>query len=305
MPPQPASSPFSPEQIWRTYGEQFVEWSFNTLVALLVLVVGLWASGWIAGAVRRLAKRSDRVDDTLAAFFASIVRYGALAFVLIAVLDRFGVQTTQIIAVLGAATLAIGLALQGTLSNVAAGVMLVLFRPYRLGDFVEVAGRSGVVQDINIFTTELRTFEHVKIVLPNSQCWGAPISNFTFHPTRRLDLEFTVSYDTDLARAVGVIEAILKADPRVKPEPAPLVKPSRLGDFSITILVQVWCANGDLFHLRLDLTRAVKEAFDRAEISIPYPTNVTYHYEVQTLGPPPKAPPAKVEPPPPNRGEIG
>ncbi|MBU6374283.1 MAG: mechanosensitive ion channel [Alphaproteobacteria bacterium] len=269
----------SPHEIWVKYAAKFTDSAINAGLATLLLIIGIWASGAVAGWVRRISKRQKRIDDTLAAFFASIVRWVLIAIVLIAVLDRFGVQTTQIVAVLGAATLAIGLALQGTLSNVAAGVMLVLFRPYRLGDVVEVAGQIGAVKDVNIFTTELATPDNIKIVLPNGQCWGAPIRNFTALPTRRLDLDFGVAYDVDLAVATAVIDATVRADRRVLGEPAPLVKVKALGDFSVTILASVWCATPDLYQLRFDLLRSVKEALDRAGVTIPFPTNVTYQVD--------------------------
>jgi small conductance mechanosensitive channel len=267
------------QDYWTRHADFFFGEALNAGMALLILIAGLWGTGIVAAWVRRISRRHKRIDDTLAAFFASIVRWALIAFVIVAVLDRFGVQTTQIIAVLGAATLAIGLALQGTLSNVAAGVMLVLFRPYRLGDFVEVAGQSGIVKDVNIFTTELATPDNVKIVLPNGQCWGAPIRNLTAMPTRRLDLEVGVAYDCDLAIATALIEAAVRADARVLGEPAPMVKVKTLGDFSVTILASVWCATPDLYLLRFDLTRAVKEALDRGGVAIPFPTNVTYQIE--------------------------
>ena len=269
----------APHEFWLKHADAIIDGAINAAIALALLIVGLSLSGRVANWVRRIARRHKRIDDTLAAFFASIVRWGLIAIVGIAVLDRFGVQTTQIIAVLGAATLAIGLALQGTLSNVAAGVMLALFRPYRLGDFVDVAGQSGVVKDVNIFTTELVTVDNVKIVLPNGQCWGAPIRNFTALPTRRIDLEFGVGYEVDIGAALGVIDAAVRADRRVLGEPAPLVKVKALGDFSVKIIASVWCATSDQYVLRFDLLRGVKEALDRAGISMPFPTNVTYQMD--------------------------
>lgn len=281
MPTTPSAlTRFTPEEIWARYGDAFIAGAFNILTALAILLAGMWITGWLARAVKRVASRHERIDNTLAAFFASIVRYGLLAFVVIAVLDRFGVQTTQIIAVLGAATLAIGLALQGTLSNVAAGVMLILFRPYRIGDFVEVANQKGTVRDINLFVTELSTPANVKVTLPNAQCWGAPISNFTFNGTRMLDLTFAVSYRADLDAAIKVVLETIQRDPRVLKEPSPFVKVSALGDFSVSLLANLWCRSSDILHLRLDLTKAVKEALDDASIDIPFPTNVTYQVDL-------------------------
>jgi len=285
----------APHEFWTKYGDAIVDGAVNAGVAAALLFGGLWASGWVAGWVRRASRRHKRIDDTLAAFFASIARWGVIAIVLVAVLDRFGVQTTQIIAVLGAATLAIGLALQGTLSNVAAGVMLVLFRPYRLGDFVEVAGLSGIVKDITIFTTELATVDNVKIVLPNAQCWGAPIRNFTALPTRRLDVTFAVAYECEIATALAVVEAAARADARVLGEPAPLVRIQAFGDFSITILASVWCATRDHYLLRFDLLRAVREALDRAGVAVPYPTTISYQGDPVQRAARPAASPSRID----------
>lgn len=280
MPTTPAAlTDFSPKAIWAHYGDALVAGAFNVLMAFAILIAGVWITRWFAAAVNRLARKHERIDNTLAAFFASIVRYGLLAFVFIAVLDRFGVQTTQIIAVLGAATLAIGLALQGTLSNVAAGVMLILFRPYRIGDFVEVANQKGTVRDVNLFVTELSTPANVKVTLPNAQCWGAPISNFTFNGTRMLDLTFNVSYKADLDAATKAVLAVITGDPRVLKEPAPFVKVSALGDYSVTLLANLWCRSGDILHLRLDTIKAVKEALQDAGFETPFPTNITYQIE--------------------------
>jgi small conductance mechanosensitive channel len=282
----------SASELWTKYGDAVINGALNVLIAGAILVVGMWLAGALAGGVRRAAKRNPRFDDTLAAFFASLVRYVLMAIVIIAVLDRFGVQTTQIVAVLGAATLAIGLALQGTLSNVAAGVMLMLFRPYKLGDFVEIGGKKGAVKDINIFTTELASLDNVKIVLPNGQCWGAPISNYTAHDTRRVEMSFSVGYDADLNQALAVIEATVKADPRVLASPTPLVKVSSLGDHGVAILAHAWTKTGDMLAVKLDAIKAIKEALDRAGVPIPFPTQVAYHFEVGRLDGIPKAPPA-------------
>jgi small conductance mechanosensitive channel len=266
----------SPEELWRRYGDAVVSGAFKVLAAVAILVAGLWITGWLAGAVRRIAQRHPRIDNTLAAFFASIVRYALMAFVLIAVLDQFGVQTTQIIAVLGAATLAIGLALQGTLSNVAAGVMLILFRPYRLGDFVELNGRRGVVRDVNIFITELSTPDNVKITLPNGQCWGAPILNFTANGTRMVEVVFNVGYKADLDAAIALLLKTVGADPRVLKASEPKVLVSALGDYAVALTAQFWTSSGDYADTRFDMTKAVKHAFDDAGIDFPLPASVSF-----------------------------
>ncbi|MGD2131519.1 MAG: mechanosensitive ion channel, partial [Maricaulaceae bacterium] len=162
-----------PVAVWDAYSDTLIGWLLNLFAAAAILILGLWVAGRIKGFIRKRVEKSEKIDNTLGGFFASIAYYLVVAFVVIAVLGRFGVQTTSLVAMLGAATLAIGLALQGTLGNVAAGVMVVLFRPYKLGDYVEVAGEAGTVRDINIFTTELVTPDNVQIILPNGLCWGA------------------------------------------------------------------------------------------------------------------------------------
>lgn len=267
-------------------GPRLLNGLLDVALALAILVAGVWVAGWLAALVKRAARRSARIDETLAGFFASIVRYGLMAFVIIAVLDRFGVETTQIVAVLGAATLAIGLALQGTLSNVAAGVMLVLFRPYRLGDFVEVAGRRGVVKEISLFTTELATPENVKLVLPNAQCWGAPIANFTGHATRALMIDVAVPRSASLEQAMAALRTCLSADARILPTPAAQVSVSALGDQTITLQLFAWCATSDIIALKGALLHEIKTALDKAGVPAAYPTAVTYQYD---MGAAPKA----------------
>ncbi|MBI1186674.1 MAG: mechanosensitive ion channel [Alphaproteobacteria bacterium] len=268
------------------YSKPIIDGALNVVAALVILILGMWVAGIAAGAVRRASNRHPRFDVTLASFFSSIVRYAILAFVVVAVLNRFGVQTTSIIAVLGAAALAVGLALQGTLSNLAAGVMLVFFRPYRVGDFVETGGRTGTVYQISLFVTELTTLENIRVVLPNGLCWGAPIVNYTINDTRRTDLLFSISYESDIGKAMRVIQETLGADARVFKEPAPFIKVRKLGDFSVDILTRFWTKTDDFWDAQLDLTKAVKEAFDREDINIPYPTAL--NYEVHRMAEAPK-----------------
>lgn len=265
-----------PMQLWGRYGELMIAAALNVLSAAMILIVGLWVAAWAGDAMKRLSRQHPRIDDTLAAFFSWIVRYGLMGFVVVAVLSRFGVATTSIVAVIGAGALAIGLALQGTLSNVAAGVMLIVFRPYRLGDFVELAGRTGTVEDVNLFTTELTTPQNQRVVMPNALAWGAPMVNYTAHPRRRVDLEFAIAYDTDLDRAIAVLADVLKAESRVLAEPAPQVNVVRLGDFAVTLLVRAWGHTRDYLELRYALIKAAKEAFDLNAIVIPFPTNLNY-----------------------------
>jgi len=266
----PAPVVFTAEALWTRYGGAVVAGAFNVLSALAILLAGLWITGWLSGTVRRIAERQPRIDNTLAVFFASIVRYGLMAFVLIAVLARFGVETTQLVAVLGAATLAIGLALQGTLSNVAAGVMLILFRPYRLGDIVELNGRRGAVRDINLFVTELATPDNVKITLPNGQCWGAPILNFSANATRMIELTFHVAHGTDLDKALGILREAVGKEHRVRPDPPASVRVTAL-DASVALTASAWCNTGEFNAVRLDLLKAAKDALDTEGVAFAPP----------------------------------
>jgi small conductance mechanosensitive channel len=270
MPRQPPLLTFTPEALWARYGEDLIAAALNVIAALAILVLGLWFAALVARGIRRWARRSTRLDLTLGVFFASLARYVIIAVVIIAVLQRFGIQTTSIVAVLGAATLAIGLALQGTLSNVAAGVMLVLFRPYRIGDQVELAGRAGTVRDVNIFTTELATSENVKVVLPNGQCWGAAIVNFSAHERRQIELTLNLPYTADLNRALAIVEAVLKADPRTLDIPAPpSVAAANLGPgLVMDILARAWVRNTDYQNARASLIRELKAALDKEGLTV-------------------------------------
>jgi len=197
--------------------------------------------------------------------------YVVLAVVVIAVLNLFGVQTTSLIAVLGAAGLAVGLALQGTLSNFAAGVMLLVFRPFRIGDYVDIAGTAGSVVEIGLFTVALNTPDNVRIIVPNSSVYGQTISNYAANPTRRNDLVIGIAYGDDIGKAISTIEAVLAADARVLKDPAPVVATSELADSSVNIVVRPWCTKEDYWGLRFDLTRKIKEELEAAGCSIPFP----------------------------------
>lgn len=242
--------------------------------ALAVLVVGWIAAGLVAGAVRRRVNASQHIDRTIGNFAASVVKWVILLMVLVAVLGIFGIEATSLVAVLGAATLAIGLALQGTLSDLAAGFMLILFRPYKLGQYVDIGGTAGTVQDINLFVTELVTPDNVQIILPNGQAWGSVITNFSHHATRRVDLTFGIDYADDADQAIRVIADLARADWRILADPEPWVRVTNLGESSVDLTARLWCDAGDYWDIKFDMIKAVKEAFDREGISIPYPHSV-------------------------------
>jgi small conductance mechanosensitive channel len=256
-------------------------WGLQVIGALAVLIVGRIVAGALRRATRRALERGQ-VDAVLVPFFASGVYYLTLVAVVIAVLSLFGIETTSLIAVLGAAGLAVGLAWQGTLSNFAAGVMLLIFRPFRVGDYVEVAGTAGSVREVGIFSTVLHTPDNVKITIPNSSVYGDTIKNYSANDTRRNDLVIGISYDDDIARAIETIRKVLAGDSRVLDDPESTVAVAELGDSSVNLVVRPWCAGGDYWPLRFDLTRKLKEELEAAGCSIPYPQrDVHLHPEPQ------------------------
>jgi small conductance mechanosensitive channel len=248
-----------------------IAWSTNILLAIAILLVGFWISGKVNKVIVKLSDNNAKLDDTLFRFLGSIARYLILAFVFIAVLNRFGVQTASIIALLGAAGLAIGMALQGTLSNLAAGAMLLVFRPYKVGDFIDAAGRFGNVTEIDLFTTILKTFDNQQVIIPNSQIWGTQIINHSHYDIRGVDMHFGVAYgeNTDAARAV--IEKVLAEHRFVLDTPAPFVEVETLNDSSVDFLVRPFCKGEHYFDILYSVPEQVKKALDEANIEIPFP----------------------------------
>jgi small conductance mechanosensitive channel len=259
------------------------EYGLDVIGAIAILIIGWIASKWAHGAVSKALNRSDKVDAMLTGFFASLAKYLVLIFTGLMVLSQFGVQTASLIAVLGAAGLAIGLALQGTLSNVAAGVMILIFRPFKIGDYVEVAGQAGTVKAVTLFISELSTPDNVQIIVPNSQVWGSSVVNYSFHDTRRVDLALGISYEDNIEMAVAAINQTIGADDRVLKDPEPMVAVSELADSSVNFVIRVWCDAADYWALKFDMTRALKEKMDSEGISIPYPQQ-TVHMIQQSGG---------------------
>lgn len=258
------------EQIMDTATALVSQWGVSVVGAIALLVVGRIVAGMIRRTVRRGLERA-KVDPTLVPFLSKGVYYVALAFVVIATLRLFGVETTSLVALIGAAGLAVGLALQGTLSNFAAGVMLLIFRPFKVGDYVDAGGNVGSVVEIGIFTTTLKSPDNIMIVVPNSQVYGQTIKNFNGYDTRRVDMVMGISYDDDIQLALDTIRRVVTADQRVLAEPAVQIAVSNLGDSSVDIVVRPWCAASDYWGLKFDLTRALKEQLEAAGCSIPYP----------------------------------
>jgi small conductance mechanosensitive channel len=262
---------------WQSLASASGDFMVRLAVGVVVLLVTLWASGAAAAFVRRLFKQFHRAgvaDQTLQSFVASMARYGVLIIGGVAVLQQLGVQTTSVLAVLGAASLAVGLALQGTLSNLAAGVMLLLFRPYHLGDFVEIGGRSGTVTALDLFVTELATLDNIKVVVPNGKVFGDTIVNFSHHAQRRLDLVFRIDFDDDLAAALGIISTVASQNPVVLTDPAPLCEATNVTENWTEVTLRAWIAKEDLTTVRSDLLVAVLTALKAAGYGPAYPHQV-------------------------------
>ncbi len=240
------------------------------IYAIIILVVGRWVARLISTLISRMLTRA-KTDPILVSFVKNFSYIALLVFVVIAALAKIGIQTASFIAVVGAAGLAIGLALQGSLANFASGVLILVFKPLRIGDFVEVGGAAGTVKDIHIFNTVLNSPDNVRIIVPNSQVTGGNIKNYTVNGTRRIDMVVGISYDDDPAKAKRIIESVLAEEKRLLPEPAPKIAVSELGDSSVNLVVRPWVNAADYWAVRFDLTEKIKATFDQNGITIPYP----------------------------------
>ena len=258
------------QEIVQTVMNVVSTWGLRVLGALALLIVGWIAAKAVRGTVRRALERS-RMDPTLVPFLSKLVYYLFLTFVVVAVLSLFGIETTSFIAVLGAAGFAVGLALQGTLSNFAAGVMLLFFRPFQIGDYIEAGGTAGSCVEIGIFSTTLNTPDNVRIVVPNSAVYGQMIKNYSANDTRRNDMVIGISYTDDIRKAVATIQAVLDSDERVLKDPSPVIAVSELADSSVNLVVRPWCTKEDYWSLRFDLTEKFKVKLEEAGCSIPFP----------------------------------
>ena len=257
------------------YGLDFV-------AAILTLIFGIWLSRRASRLTADWLSRVDRVDRTLVPIMAALVRYAGLTLTIVITLGNFGVETTSIIAVLGAAGLAVGLALQGTLSNVAAGLMLLFLRPFRIGDWVEAAGVSGSVREIGLFTTTIDTFDNVYISIPNSSIWSSNIINHARYGTRRMDLDIGIGYDSSLDTAETALMS-LAADPRVLSDPAPRFLVVSYGDSAINVRLRAYASYDDFFDLYWDLNRRLKGVLDEHGIEIPFPQRVIHHLDNRSV----------------------
>ena len=253
-------------------------YGLRVLAAVIILILGRWISMGIKSFIRRIMTKS-KVDETLVAFVCNLSYVALLAFVVIAALNQLGIQTASFIAVMGAAGLAVGLALQGSLSNFAAGVLMILFRPFKVGDFIEGGGTAGTVEEIQIFTTQLKSPDNKTIIVPNAKMLGDSIVNYSTKGTRRVDMVFGIGYGDDIDKARDTIRDIIGSDARVMADPEPMIAVSELADSSVNFTVRVWTAAADYFGVKFDTTEAVKKRFDAEGISIPFPQRDVHVYE--------------------------
>jgi small conductance mechanosensitive channel len=251
-------------------GPLLLGWGGRVIAAAVIFIVGRWVSKALVGWLRRAVGRAQ-IDETLTRFLANLAHLTLMVFVILTALSALGVNTTNFLAILGAAGLAIGLALKDSLSNFSAGVMLVFFRPFKSGDYIEAAGIGGTVESIKIFNTVLRTPDNRVITVPNSLIYADTITNYSAEERRRVDLVIGIGYDDDIARAKALIQGVLSQDPRILDEPAPVLLVLELGESSVDIAVRPWVKTSDYWVVRSDLLEHIKRALENAGLTIPYP----------------------------------
>ncbi|WP_028574420.1 mechanosensitive ion channel family protein [Desulfonatronovibrio hydrogenovorans] len=255
-------------------------WGLKAVAALTIFIVGRIAAKILRNTLRKALHRIN-VDEMLVSFASNIAYVLLLIVVIIAALNQLGVQTTSFIAILGAAGLAVGLALQGSLANFAAGVMIIIFRPFHVGDFIDAGGSTGTVEEIEIFTTKMKTPDNKLIIIPNSQITSGSITNFSAKDTRRIDLVIGVSYSDDLGKVKSVLESILNDDQRILKDPAPTIGVLALADSSINFAVRPWVKSADYWTTLFDLNKIIKERFDQEGISIPFPQQDVHLHQIK------------------------
>lgn len=261
-----------------------LDFGVRLIAALAIFVIGRWVAKAVRSGLRKGMEKAN-VDKTLHSFVGNLVYVGLLLVVILAAVSKLGVQTASFIAVLGAAGLAVGLALQGSLANFASGVLIIFFRPYKVGDYIEAGGVAGSVTSLQIFNTVLTTPDNRRVVVPNSQITGDAITNYSANETRRIDLVIGVSYSDDLGKTADTLKAILEAEPRVLAEPAPTIAVSELGDSSVNFVVRPWVKTSEYWPTRFDLMRTIKERFDAEDISFPFPQRDVHLFQESGAGP--------------------
>jgi small conductance mechanosensitive channel len=265
------------EKIISTLTDWTAPYAIKIVAAILIFLIGKWVAGKIAKLSARLFEKNN-IDITLVKFFENIIYYALLIVVIIAALGQLGINTTSFLTIVGAAGLAIGLALKDSLSNFASGVMLIMFRPYRIGDFVEVSGVTGTVAGIALFNTTLNTPDNQRVIVPNSSITSNVITNVTANDTRRIDLVIGIGYDDDIKKAKDILEDIIKGDSRILESPACKIAVSELADSSVNFVVRPWVKTSEYWNIYFDLTEKIKITFDKEGISIPYPQQDVHLY---------------------------
>lgn len=255
-----------------------INWGFRIVGFVLILIIGMWLAKMLKNiAVKAMTKKG--LDPTLNKFLAALIHIGLKVFVVIAALGQLNVQTASFVAVLGAAGLAVGLALQGSLSNFASGVLMIIFKPIQLGDFVEAGGATGAVEEIGIFTTTINSPDNKRMIVPNAAIMSNVITNFNANGTRRVDLVAGIGYSDNIDKAKEALEGILAADNRVLKDPAPTVAVVEMADSSVNLVVRPWCTGDDYWGVYFDTTEAIKKTFDEQNITIPFPQRDVHIYE--------------------------
>lgn len=261
----------------RTY-ELLTFYGLRVIAAIVILIVGRWVAKIIEKVIQKVMA-GRKIDPTITSFTGNLTYFALLAFVIVAALGQLGIQTTSFIAVIGAAGLAVGLALQGSLSNFAAGFMMIIFRPFKLGDYIEAAGVAGTVEKIQIFTTQLLTPDNKTIIIPNAKLTEGNIVNWSAKGTRRVDLEVGIGYGDDIDKARNIISAVLSEEDRILMDPAATIAVSALADSSVNFVVRPWVVAADYWGVYFDLTEKIKKRFDAEGISIPYPQRDVHIYQ--------------------------
>jgi small conductance mechanosensitive channel len=266
-------------EVWTMVQTTGVDLGINLATAIVIFFVGKWIVSLVVKGMLKAMQKGD-MDITLRRFVANLARMLLMLFVIIAAIHQLGIQTASLIALLGAAGLAVGLALQGSLSNFAAGVLIVLFRPYKVGDWIEGGGVSGAVEEVQILTTVLKTGDNKRVIIPNSQIMGTTITNYSANETRRVDLVVGVSYGDDLDKVRTELEGLVAADERVLKDPAVTIAVSELADSSVNFVLRPWVKTADYWGVYFDLTEAIKKRFDEVGISIPFPQRDVHIHSV-------------------------
>jgi small conductance mechanosensitive channel len=269
---------FDPKVLLDKLQEFAVAYGLKIVGAILVLIIGRWVAVLIRNVLRRLLSR-QKLEPTITSFAINITYFSLLVFVVIASLGSLGIPTASFVAVIGAAGLAVGLALQGSLSNFAAGFLIVIFRPFKVGDFIEAGGAQGVVQEIDIFTTTLKSIDNKSIIVPNAKLTSDQITNYTAEPIRRVDLEVSIGYGDDLDKARAILKDIAKNEPLVLPDPPTQIAVKAMGESSIDWVFRPWVLTGDYWTVYFGLTEKIKKRFDQEGIKIPFPQRDVHIYE--------------------------